>query len=108
MHPVQEGRIAVLEQESAACERALDLLRRDGADAWKRQQLAADTGMRPQEYVALPHYNVLDTAVKVDRALESGGTKISVTKAASSVTIAARARGEGYYDVVASLAEVTM
>jgi hypothetical protein len=29
--------------------------------------LAADTGMRPQEYVVLPHYNVLDTAVMPQR-----------------------------------------
>ena len=42
--------------------------------------LATDTGMRPQEYLALPHYNVLGSAVKVDRALESGGIRISVTK----------------------------
>jgi len=54
------------------------------ARTWERYRpmlyLAADTGMRPQEYVVLPHYNITDIAVKVDRALESGGTKISVTK----------------------------
>lgn len=52
--------------------------------SWERYRpmlyLAADTGMRPQEYIVLPDYNIEDTGVKVDRALERGGLKISVTK----------------------------
>ena len=52
--------------------------------AWERYRpmlyLAADTGMRPQEYIVVPDYNIEDTGVKVDRALERGGQRISVTK----------------------------
>jgi len=51
---------------------------------WKRYRpilyLAADTGMRPQEYLVVPDFNLTDTDVKVDRAIESSGLKISVTK----------------------------
>lgn len=52
--------------------------------SWERYRamlyLAADTGMRPQEYIVVPDYNVHDDGVKIDRALERGGRKISVTK----------------------------
>lgn len=51
---------------------------------WQRYRamlyLAVDTGMRPQEYIVVPIFNIEDTGVKVDRALERGGGKISVTK----------------------------
>lgn len=51
---------------------------------WERYRpilyLAADTGMRPQEYLVLPEFNLLDASVRIDRALESSGLKISVTK----------------------------
>lgn len=51
---------------------------------WERYRpmlyLAADSGMRPQEYIVLPHFNLEPNGVKVDRALETGGRKISVTK----------------------------
>ncbi len=42
--------------------------------------LAVDSGMRPQEYLALARANLRDTGVEVDRALDGGGTQISVTK----------------------------
>lgn len=42
--------------------------------------LAVDSGMRPQEYLALAEYGVKDTGVEVDRAIEGGGTEITVTK----------------------------
>ncbi len=42
--------------------------------------ISSPDSMRPREYVVLAHFNVMDAAVKVDGALESGGTKISVTK----------------------------
>lgn len=52
--------------------------------SWERYRamlyLAADSGMRPQEYIVVPDHNVSDEGVKVDRALERGGYKISVTK----------------------------
>jgi integrase len=51
---------------------------------WERYRamlyLAADSGMRPQEYIVVPRHNIFDGGVKVDRALERGGAKISVTK----------------------------
>ena len=54
------------------------------AKSWERYRpmlyLAGDTGMRPGEYLALPRANVSPTEVKVDRALERSGHKISVTK----------------------------
>ncbi|MEO0679362.1 MAG: site-specific integrase [Pseudomonadota bacterium] len=54
------------------------------ASAWERYRpmlyLAADTGMRPQEYLALPRSNLQRDGVLVDRAIERPGLKISVTK----------------------------
>lgn len=54
------------------------------ARAWRRNRpmlyLAADTGMRPGEYLALVRSNLTDSEVKVDRAVERSGNKISVTK----------------------------
>ena len=41
--------------------------------------LAADSGMRPQEYIAAARANLKDGGIKVDRALERLG-EISVTK----------------------------
>lgn len=50
---------------------------------WERYRpmlyLAADSGMRPQEYIVVPRSNIRDNGVEVDRALELGGG-ISVTK----------------------------
>ena len=52
--------------------------------SWERYRpmlhLAADSGMRPQEYVVLSKSGVKKDGVKIDRALERGGYKISVTK----------------------------
>jgi integrase len=54
------------------------------ARTWERYRpmlyLAADTGMRPQEYVVVAGSNLEDRSVTVDRALERGGYRISVTK----------------------------
>lgn len=54
------------------------------AKSWARYRpmlyLAGDTGMRPGEYLVLPRANITNSEVKVDRALERGGHKISVTK----------------------------
>lgn len=54
------------------------------AKTWQRYRpmlyLAADSGMRPQEYLVLPRSNITSKGVKVDRALDAGGHKISVTK----------------------------
>jgi integrase len=54
------------------------------AHAWERYRpmlyLAVDSGMRPQEYIALARSAVRETGVQVERAIEGGGTSISVTK----------------------------
>jgi len=54
------------------------------AESWKRYRpilyLAVDSGMRPQEYLAIARSNLKDGGVKVERAIERGGRKISVTK----------------------------
>jgi integrase len=54
---------------------------------WERYRpmlyLAVDSGMRPQEYVALPDFNLRDGGAEIDRALDAGGAKISVTKTRS-------------------------
>ncbi len=75
------------ERDVVALLRAADTLanskNRQIQSAWERYRpmlyLAADTGMRPQEYIVVPTFNLEDTGVTVDRALERGG-KISVTK----------------------------
>ncbi|MBL4712108.1 MAG: site-specific integrase [Gammaproteobacteria bacterium] len=54
------------------------------ARSWERYRpmlyLAGDTGMRPGEYLAVARTNLTKTEVKVDRAVERGGHRISVTK----------------------------
>ncbi len=42
--------------------------------------LAVDSGMRPQEYLALSHSAILDNGVFIDRAIDGSGNSISVTK----------------------------
>lgn len=52
--------------------------------SWERYRpmlyLAVDSGMRPQEYLAMARASVKATGVEVDRALDGGGTEITVTK----------------------------
>jgi integrase len=54
------------------------------ARTWERYRpilyLAADSGMRPQEYLALAKSAIQGHGVRVDRAIEGGSKKISVTK----------------------------
>lgn len=54
---------------------------------WERYRpmlyLAADTGMRPQEYLVAARSKVKDGSIEVDRALDGGGKEISVTKSAA-------------------------
>lgn len=68
----------------AAADRLANSKNRQIAKAWQRNRpmiyLAGDTGMRPGEYLALPRFNITETEVKVDRAVERSGQKISVTK----------------------------
>ena len=54
------------------------------AKPWQRYRpmlyLAADSGMRPQEYLALARASIEDHGVRVERAVDGGGKEISVTK----------------------------
>ncbi|KZX95407.1 MULTISPECIES: tyrosine-type recombinase/integrase [unclassified Sulfitobacter] len=54
------------------------------ARTWQRYRpilyLAADSGMRPQEYLALSRSSICDKGVSVDRAIDGSGRTISVTK----------------------------
>jgi len=54
------------------------------AKPWERYRpmlyLAADSGMRPQEYLALARAAVEDHGVRVERAVDGSGKEISVTK----------------------------
>jgi integrase len=56
--------------------------------AWERYRpmlyLAADSGMRSQEYIVVPDFNFIDGGVKVDRALEKGGEIVNTKTPASS------------------------
>lgn len=56
-------------------------------NAWQRYRpmlyLAVDSGMRPQEYIALSRSNLRSNGVQIDRALDAGGKEISVTKTQS-------------------------
>ena len=57
------------------------------ANAWQRYRpmlyLAVDSGMRPQEYIALGRSALRPTGVQVERAIEGGWRSITVTKTAS-------------------------
>lgn len=68
----------------AAADRLANSKNKQIAKAWARYRpmlyLAGDTGMRPGEYLALPRFNVSEGEVKVDRAVERSGHRISVTK----------------------------
>ncbi len=54
------------------------------ANTWERYRpmlyYAGDTGMRPQEYLAMPFYNLDENGSHVKQAIESPGVRISVTK----------------------------
>lgn len=67
----------------AAADRLANSRNRQIQRTWERYRpmlyLAADSGMRPQEYIVVPKSNIRDQGVEVDRALQLGGG-ISVTK----------------------------
>ena len=68
----------------AAADRLANSKNRHIARTWERYRpilyVAADTGMRPQEYLALSQNSIRENGVDVQRAIECGGYKISVTK----------------------------
>ncbi|RBI76118.1 site-specific integrase [Roseovarius sp. TE539] len=75
-------------REIMALLRAADELANDRnaqiAATWKRYRpilyLAVDSGMRPQEYLALSRSSIADNGVMVERAIDGSGRSLSVTK----------------------------
>ncbi len=71
----------------AAADRLANSRDRRVAKTWERYRpmlyLAVDSGMRPQEYLVVAKDAFDDRGVRVERALDAGGHKISVTKTAS-------------------------
>jgi integrase len=82
--PVSPPTLEEFQALLAAADRLANAKNRQVAKAWERYRpmiyLAGDTGMRPGEYLALPRSNVSHSEVKVDRAVERAGHRISVTK----------------------------
>lgn len=68
----------------AAADRLASSKNQTIAKAWRRYRpmlyLAADSGMRPQEYLALGRSALAYNGVQVERALDGSGSSISVTK----------------------------
>ncbi|TCU21835.1 site-specific recombinase XerD [Rhizobium azibense] len=71
----------------AAADRLANSSNRQTQRTWERYRpmlyLAADTGMRPQEYLVAARSKLKDGTIEVDRALDGGGQEISVTKSPS-------------------------
>jgi integrase len=82
--PVTPPTVEEFHRLLAAADRLANSKNAQIARAWRRNRpmlyLAGDTGMRPGEYLALPRFNLTRAEVKVDRAVERSGDKISVTK----------------------------
>ncbi|MEZ5749400.1 MAG: hypothetical protein R3D83_05765 [Caenibius sp.] len=68
----------------AAADRLANAKNQQIAKSWQRYRpilyLAADSGMRPQEYLAIANSGLCDGGVSVERAIERGGRKLSVPK----------------------------
>lgn len=71
----------------AAADRLANSKNRQTQRTWERYRpilyLAANSGMRPQEYLAVADSAVRDKGVEVTRAVERGGDKLSVPKTAA-------------------------
>src|ERR1700730_7111677 len=78
--PTKQEIIALL----AASDRLANSKNKLTAKTWRRYRpmlyLAVDSGMRPQEYLAASRSALRDNGIYVDRAVEGGGSEISVTK----------------------------
>jgi len=78
--PSKEEVLALL----SAADRLANSTNGTTASAWRRYRpmlyLAADTGMRPQEYLALPRHCITENGIKVEQAIAGDGRSISVTK----------------------------
>lgn len=82
--PVTPPTVAEFHALLSAADRLANSKNAQIAKSWARYRpmiyLAGDTGMRPGEYLALPRFNLGSNEVKVDRAVERSGQRISVTK----------------------------
>lgn len=71
----------------AAADRLIHSPNKQIAIAWQRYRpilyLAVDSGMRPQEYLALSVNSLRENGVYIDRAIEGSGNEISVPKTAA-------------------------
>lgn len=78
--PSKQDVVALLE----AADRLANSKNKLTAKTWRRYRpmlyLAVDSGMRPQEYLAISQSSIRKNGIYVDRAIEGGGTEISVTK----------------------------
>lgn len=78
--PTKKDIIALLR----AADRLANSKNKQTAKTWRRYRpmlyLAADSGMRPQEYLAARRSGLRGGGIHVDRAIEGGGKEISVTK----------------------------
>lgn len=81
--PSKQDIIALLAAPDRLANSKNELLRR----TWRRYRpilnLAADSGMRPQEYLALSKSSLRGNGVFVERAIDGSGHEISVTKTPS-------------------------
>lgn len=81
--PSKQEMLALLEAADRLANSSNELLKR----TWRRYRpilyLAADSGMRPQEYLALSKSSLRKDGVLVDRAIDGSGHEISVTKTPS-------------------------
>ena len=82
--PIEIPTIRELAALLAAADRLANSSNLQIARSWQRYRpilyLAADSGMRPQEYLAISNKSLRDGGVMVERAIERGGRKISVPK----------------------------
>jgi integrase len=82
--PVQIPTTAEVRALLEAADRLANSKNAQVARSWLRYRpmlyLAVDSGMRPQEYLVVPHGNLRDNGVAVDRAIERPGDRLSVTK----------------------------
>lgn len=76
-----------IQQLLAAADRLANSKNRQVTKTWERYRpmlyLAVDSGMRPQEYLVVAKDAFNDRGVRVERALDAGGQKITVTKTVS-------------------------
>ena len=86
--PVKIPTVREIQELLSAADRLANSKNAQIQRTWQRYRpmldLAVDSGMLPQEYIVVPRFNLKETGVQVDRALDAGGREISVTKTPAS------------------------